>query len=979
LPFFSDNSKKLVLEMRKNIDDLSKYLKNKFFVGELKAKVDANLNTYINRSYRIFDDKSYSPMLMAAVKKYVNSDSYKKIEQANKKDIKLQGELREGLSKDEVIIQDSLDFLRNEFPTLPDNQIQTKLNELIRVADRGDQSAFFDIISKADSIFRASTSKATRRKKIIPEPIKALWGEVKDPYTNYINTYGKLATMKAEHQYMSTMSHLLEREQIHRVADEDILRTGDYRPGADPVEPWKKSWVRLSDIAEERAKVIFGGMPMGRKVNSRMVNAELNKSKHSDDEINNIIEKEFADITTPAAQNRIKVLQAEKKYPVGMVNRRETAKKNVEEMLDITDPQSVLNPVAEDLFVSPEYAAALREITGPKFMQGAAGNVIRSWMVLKGISQVTKTVYNPATHGRNTIGNMVLMMANGMNPIGGKGYSEAFKATASRISGLTDKELSAYISKLIEGGIADSSVTLGVIRDNLKKIRHDKGFVSRKARSLGQNPIARLYEGEDFLFKVAHWEKTKDYLRKAFPDKKEYPDELIEEMAFTRTRDLMPNYKLVPKALKWWSRLSPFGDFIAFPAEIARVSKNLVKYTVKDLQSGNDILKKEAYKRTGGIVGVSLLPPIIEDVSAKMFGIDEQQKQALDQAQPSYYRGSSRMFFSPIQTNSKGGKQVDIIQLGPSDPFDTVRVAGLGLVQSLLSGTYKNPALSAEIAWQLIKRFSNPFVGTSMATDVVMSLDDNPEYASSYPRGKFTSGYIKDIASVLNAPTEFGTGLAKIIGGVFEPGALTLTKRWQDYEKAIEQSKRNNDYSGEERTGEAYSEYMSPINFNLIPELLGVAPRPFDITRSFANNMKPYLKDMRTSDSNFNNILKKRNWSPDDFENVYNEYIRTQGNRHDKQLIMKGLLDIYNDLGLTHNDWELGMKQLRETEKLTGKKQDFFKTKDFEILKDVEDDRFVPTPLDDNLLTQLFNSTQGKFNTGLLEEIYNSYLNTRLE
>lgn len=979
LPFFSDNSKKLVLEMRENIDGLSEYLKNKFFVGELKAKVDANLNMYLNRSYRIFDDKSYSPMLMAAVKKYVKSDNYKKIIKENNKDFKVQQDLRGELTEDEIIIQDALDFLRNEFPSLPDKQIQTKLNDLIRVADKGEQAAFFDIISKSDAIFRISKSRPIKKRRKIPDPIKALWGEVKDPYTNYINTYGKLATMKAELQYMSTMNHRLERAQIHQVTDENVLRTGDYRPGADPVEPWKKSWVRLSDIAEERASIIFGGMPMGRKVSQRMVNTELNKLKHSADEVNDIIKNEFDDVSSLAAQNRIKVLQAEKKYPVGMTNRREIAKKNVEEMLDITDPQSVLNPVAEDVFVSPEYASTLRDITEPKFMEGGFGTLLRSWMVLKGLSQVTKTVYNPATHGRNTIGNMVLMMANGMNPLGGKGYSEAFKATASRISGLTDKELSAYIARTIEGNIADSSVTLGVVRDNLQKIKNDKGFVSKGARSLGQNVIARLYEGEDFFFKVAHWEKTKDYLRKAFPDKKEYPDELIEEMAFTRTRDLMPNYKLVPKALKWWSRLSPFGDFIAFPAEMARVTKNLVKYTVKDLQSGNDILKKEAYKRVGGMVGVSLFPPIAEDVTAKMFGIDEQQKQSLNHIQASFYKGSSKMFFSPIQTNSKGGKQVDVLQLGPADPFDTIRIGGLALVQSLLSGTYDKPELAKETGLTLIKRFLNPYVGPSMATDVILSLNQNPESATGYKRGKFTSGYIQKIANVLNAPTEYGTAISKIIGGVFEPGALTLLQRYKDYEEAVAKYKEQDEYTGKERTGEAYSEYMSPINFNAIPELLGVAPRPLDITGSFFNNINPHLRKMRTEDSNFNRLLQERSIPPEDYDNILEEYLRTQENKFDQQLLIKGLLEYYNDLGFTYDDWKLGMKKLEEDERITGKRKDFLKSKDFDMLSSIENNIFVPTPINEKLIKALLYNTQGRFDTDKLLELHTELLGNRLE
>lgn len=38
-------------------------------------------------------------------------------------------------------------------------------------------------------------------------------------------------------------------------------------------------------------------------------------------------------------------------------------------------------------------------------------------MRYKVISQTAKTVYNPSTHGRNVLGNAILMIANGMNPL----------------------------------------------------------------------------------------------------------------------------------------------------------------------------------------------------------------------------------------------------------------------------------------------------------------------------------------------------------------------------------------------------------------------------------------------------------------------------------------------------------------------------------------------------------------------------------
>lgn len=94
------------------------------------------------------------------------------------------------------------------------------------------------------------------------------------------------------------------------------------------------------------------------------------------------------------------------------------------------------------------------------------GTVLRGWATSKGITQAGKTIYNPATHGRNTMGNMALMLANGMSPFAGKN-SKAWDATVARINKKSNEELGEYIGKMIGYGLADSSVTLNIVRKNL--------------------------------------------------------------------------------------------------------------------------------------------------------------------------------------------------------------------------------------------------------------------------------------------------------------------------------------------------------------------------------------------------------------------------------------------------------------------------------------------------------------------------------
>ena len=62
---------------------------------------------------------------------------------------------------------------------------------------------------------------------------------------------------------------------------------------------------------------------------------------------------------------------------------------------------------------------------------------MKNWMRYKIATQTSKTVYNPATHGRNTMGNMIMLVANGMNPF--RTGPESFEAAFKKLTGYTDE------------------------------------------------------------------------------------------------------------------------------------------------------------------------------------------------------------------------------------------------------------------------------------------------------------------------------------------------------------------------------------------------------------------------------------------------------------------------------------------------------------------------------------------------------------
>lgn len=328
--------------------------------------------------------------------------------------------------------------------------------------------------SEAEGVFKfldkmrestGSTSRATRRRKDIPPEIRALWGEVKDPFKNFQNTLEKLSVFKAEYEYLDGIRRHLDAN--------DLSRAGVQGVGRRVVSPEPEAGLKsLGEAGEERLSRIISGVNSG------------------------------------AFKNPLEGLYANKNY-----------QKMVKDALD------------QDGFF------------------GANPNsVVRTFLKGKSISQLSKTVGNPATHFRNMMGNTVLMAANGM-VVGGKGFKEAADAVGSKFRNVSSKELADNVAKYQELGIIDSGVTANIIRQvasDAFKLQPN-GLGQKILNRTGGDKLFKLYQAEDDYFKVIHFEKTKNYLKKALPD---ISANELDRLAAQRTRDLMPNYNLVPRGFK---------------------------------------------------------------------------------------------------------------------------------------------------------------------------------------------------------------------------------------------------------------------------------------------------------------------------------------------------------------------------------------------------------------------------------------------
>ena len=617
--------KDIVSKMRGNIKSLSEFfLKNDRTSGKLNTKIDKNLNTYITRSYEIFDNPNYVTELEKSIKK-------------NRKNIE-RGKVN-NITND--ALKSMTDYLVNDVGLRPDQAMKHIDDAMKKFKEKGE--LLFHYAGRSTGA--SASTKAFMKQKKIPDKVRAFYGEVKDPVLNYVNTYQKLATYKAEIKFLEDLST-------------DMIRSGAAKRGEFIGGRWEapknvKDLELANDILEERLGKIFGR---------------------------------------------------------GVVQKG-----------------TVKNPL-DGLYVDPNYNKVLQE--GIDALNPANNSFMQGWLKLKVGTQLSKTVFSPITHARNVLGNGIFMISNGFVP-GTIGAKDAMTFAASSLSGLKNKELVKKFNEYRELGITGTDIASETMRSNLRRLVSNPDSYKKSIYDIRGVPrkitdkIIDIYQLEDDIFKIAHFENTKKYLRKAFPNKKD--SELIQEAA-KRTRDLMPNYKIAPRFLKDM-RSWAIGDFATFAAESARVAKNLVKYTVADGLSGNGTLTQMAARRLAGLTAAGLGFDALSERSKLLVGLTDKQENALETVGETWEYAVPQLYLSGVEKQA-GKNVVKTVSTGAINPFSFPYTTAKVLHRIIndpkfnsesLKNINSNPELK-KMMLSLFDKTMSPFIGTSMATDAILKV-----------------------------------------------------------------------------------------------------------------------------------------------------------------------------------------------------------------------------------------------------------------
>ena len=165
--------KSALIQMRMHIDRLSRTLINEGLVnGQTQFTIDANMGVYVSRAYKQYNSKNWK-------------------------------------QTDNDIIQKAWEFLYNEAKKDNPEASEAKLKEIADLAidnltSEKDFVRFSSGASSLDGLSRVNT--IFKEKKVIPEEIRELWGEIDNPTYNYSQTIKKMAqTISAERMYKEVL------------------------------------------------------------------------------------------------------------------------------------------------------------------------------------------------------------------------------------------------------------------------------------------------------------------------------------------------------------------------------------------------------------------------------------------------------------------------------------------------------------------------------------------------------------------------------------------------------------------------------------------------------------------------------------------------------------------------------------------------------------------------------------------------------
>ena len=319
-------------------------------------------------------------------------------------------------------------------------------------------------------------------------------------------------------------------------------------------------------------------------------------------------------------------------------------------------------------------------------------------------------------------------------------------------------------------------------------------------------------------------------------------DDFLDEFAANLSRNLVPNYAYIGRAGKAL-RLSPFGNFIAFPLEILRTGSNIIEQGIKERATGIPELVSLGNKRLLSFgLTVGGIPKIAQESFKAMHDVDNEEMEALRRIVPEWSKNSTLL---PMGRDKNG--YLKYVDFSYSNAYDTLMRPFNTVFNAIADGNNDETSLKQalgkglqESAVELLK----PFTEESIFTEALVD--------STIRRGIGRDG--RRVWSEADDPF---VKIAKGFGHVaksFEPGSYRQLQRL-----------------GNSLLGKTDPKYGREYNlFDELPGLAGFGIKQSDPERSLVYKTSEFGSNLKKSENLFTvPLLRGGRVSPEDIINGY--------------------------------------------------------------------------------------------------------------
>jgi len=405
------------------------------------------------------------------------------------------------------------------------------------------------------------------------------------------------------------------------------------------------------------------------------------------------------------------------------------------------------NPFSESqFFARPGVAKALKDTGLQQQDPGMLGQLYQSLVLYpKGLSQVAKTILSPVTHMRNFVSASFFATANGIIP-DQAAIKQAYQALQTPLKG-TRQQNDLY-EELLELGVVNSNVRLGDLTRLLEDVNFGETMTADKGFRMLLKPLSKLksvsqdlYTAEDDFWKIASWAMEKSRLEKSLTAKglvkgqsftrngieQVFDDNFLKREAADIIKNNVPNYDYVSDFVKGLRKL-PIGNFVSFPAEIARTGTNIIRRGLKEineeiiLPDGTKVkpFQSIGYTRLFGMGATTIaVPAATAEAFAAIYDVTDEEREALRRYVADWSKNSTLL---PIKDEEGNFKYVDFSHANAYDtlvrPIQTIlnqvadgRTDEDGMMDDFIAGMFGS-----------MKEFAQPFISESIWTEAVTDI-----------------------------------------------------------------------------------------------------------------------------------------------------------------------------------------------------------------------------------------------------------------